>query len=375
MLAPREKAPAQSDPSVEGHVSWFIGESTLIILLSFLLGLLVGWALWRRPWHKRYFTESEAITRVSREHSQSVAEHGRALAAKDAEISRLQALLDDRDVAGAAVAAPLVAADAAAAVDDPATSADAADGSADETVVAEVEPAAEPVVVESAESIDIAEVETPQVDVADHAGPAVDVHEVSTPAVDVADDATASAQVSGPGAAAPVAEDPSPAAADVVTDSITITPADLTETPAESTESTPEDAAQDAAAAPAEATAEAPAEDAGPQVSAIAPLVGDASGAGEDGNAPVEDEDLERVEGIGPRIAAALRAAGITTFRRLADSDVASLQAALEAAGLRFAPSLPTWSRQARLLADGDEDGFLQLTEQLVGGRDIGRRA
>jgi predicted flap endonuclease-1-like 5' DNA nuclease len=90
---------------------------------------------------------------------------------------------------------------------------------------------------------------------------------------------------------------------------------------------------------------------------------------------PVEEDDLERVEGIGPRIAAALRGAGITSFRRLADSDVAALQSALEAAGLRFAPSLPTWARQARLLADGDEEGFLRLTEQLVGGRDAGRRA
>jgi hypothetical protein len=55
----------------------------------------------------------------------------------------------------------------------------------------------------------------------------------------------------------------------------------------------------------------------------------------------------------------------------LADAETATLQGALEQAGLRFAPSLPTWGRQARLLADGDEAGFVALTQQLVGGRDV----
>jgi predicted flap endonuclease-1-like 5' DNA nuclease len=89
------------------------------------------------------------------------------------------------------------------------------------------------------------------------------------------------------------------------------------------------------------------------------------------GAEPVEepaDDDLERIEGIGPRIGTALRGAGIRTFRQLADADTSTLQSALEQAGLRFAPSLPTWSRQARFLADGDEEGFQALTEQLTGG-------
>ena len=86
---------------------------------------------------------------------------------------------------------------------------------------------------------------------------------------------------------------------------------------------------------------------------------------------PVVEDDLERVEGIGPRIGAVLRTAGIHSFQQLADAETATLQAALEQAGLRFAPSLPTWSRQARLLADGDEEGFVALTQQLVGGRDV----
>jgi predicted flap endonuclease-1-like 5' DNA nuclease len=85
------------------------------------------------------------------------------------------------------------------------------------------------------------------------------------------------------------------------------------------------------------------------------------------------DDDLERIEGIGPKMAAALHTAGIRTYRGLADSDDAKLRAAITAAGLSFAPSVVTWSRQARLLADGDEDGFADLTRRLVAGRDEGR--
>ena len=77
------------------------------------------------------------------------------------------------------------------------------------------------------------------------------------------------------------------------------------------------------------------------------------------------------MEGIGPRIGVALRGAGIDSFQQLADAEPATLQAALAQAGLRFAPSLPTWSRQAQLLVDGDEAGFQELTQQLAGVRNV----
>ncbi|WCN79012.1 helix-hairpin-helix domain-containing protein [Micromonospora sp. LH3U1] len=90
---------------------------------------------------------------------------------------------------------------------------------------------------------------------------------------------------------------------------------------------------------------------------------------------PVEPprDELERIEGIGPKMANALRAAGIHTFRQLAEADDTTRRAAIEGAGLTFAPSLVTWGRQAQLLADGDEEGFAELTELLVAGRDTGR--
>jgi predicted flap endonuclease-1-like 5' DNA nuclease len=90
---------------------------------------------------------------------------------------------------------------------------------------------------------------------------------------------------------------------------------------------------------------------------------------------PEPDDDLEQIEGIGPRIAVALRDAGIRSFRTLADCDVATLQAALEASGLRFAPSLPTWPRQAGFLAAGDRAGFSEYSNTLVAGRERGGRS
>jgi predicted flap endonuclease-1-like 5' DNA nuclease len=119
-----------------------------------------------------------------------------------------------------------------------------------------------------------------------------------------------------------------------------------------------------AEAAPAEvAPAQAAPAEAAPAEAAPAEAVPD----------DVVPDDLRRIEGIGPKMSEALRRAGIQTYRQLADADVAALRRAIEAAGLTFAPSLTTWSRQARLLADGDEDGFADLARRLVAGRDVGR--
>ena len=85
------------------------------------------------------------------------------------------------------------------------------------------------------------------------------------------------------------------------------------------------------------------------------------------------DDDLERIDGIGPQTSAALRAAGIRTFRALAASDGNRLRAAIENAGLRSTARLATWAAQARLLADGDEEGFADLTRRLVARSDEGQ--
>jgi predicted flap endonuclease-1-like 5' DNA nuclease len=82
------------------------------------------------------------------------------------------------------------------------------------------------------------------------------------------------------------------------------------------------------------------------------------------------DDDLERIDGIGPQTSAALRAAGVRTFRALAASDGNRLRAAIENAGLRSTARLATWAAQARLLVDGDEEGFADLARRLVARSD-----
>lgn len=80
-------------------------------------------------------------------------------------------------------------------------------------------------------------------------------------------------------------------------------------------------------------------------------------------------DDLTIIEGIGPKIAAALEKAGISTFSRLAAAAESDLEAAIHAAGITFAPSLPTWSEQARYAARGDWAGLKALQESLTAGR------
>ena len=79
-------------------------------------------------------------------------------------------------------------------------------------------------------------------------------------------------------------------------------------------------------------------------------------------------ENLQRVEGIGPKIASVLAGAGITTFAQLAQAEVSRLRQILEGAGIRLAdPS--TWPEQAALAAAGDWEGLKTLRGQLKGGR------
>ena len=72
-------------------------------------------------------------------------------------------------------------------------------------------------------------------------------------------------------------------------------------------------------------------------------------------DAPKAEDDLARIEGIGPKIAAALKAAGITTYRGPRRRRAVHSGGCARQANLRFAPSIGSWGRQARLLADGDE--------------------
>ena len=80
-------------------------------------------------------------------------------------------------------------------------------------------------------------------------------------------------------------------------------------------------------------------------------------------------DDLTRVEGIGPKMSKALVNAGINTFAKLAETSEDALREAIQKAGMRLAPSIPTWSEQAALARDGKWDELDRLQDSLEGGR------
>lgn len=98
---------------------------------------------------------------------------------------------------------------------------------------------------------------------------------------------------------------------------------------------------------------------------AIAPE-GDTS---KDAITPVVD-DLCRIAGIGPKVAALLNTAGVSTFVELAAATPEHLREALQAAGLRFMDP-DTWPQQAELAAQGDWEALASLQAALKGGRRV----
>lgn len=81
-------------------------------------------------------------------------------------------------------------------------------------------------------------------------------------------------------------------------------------------------------------------------------------------------DDLKIIEGIGPKIAEIFAAAGISTFVKLAATDVAKLREILDGAGSKFAAHDPTtWPQQAKLAAEGKMDALKVLQDELQGGR------
>ncbi len=81
-----------------------------------------------------------------------------------------------------------------------------------------------------------------------------------------------------------------------------------------------------------------------------------------------DGDDFTKIEGIGPKMADALHVAGITTFAQLANSSQEELRGAIEKAGMRLAPSVPTWAKQAKFAVDGDWDGLKKYQDYLVAG-------
>ncbi|MBO0608060.1 helix-hairpin-helix domain-containing protein [Myceligenerans salitolerans] len=84
------------------------------------------------------------------------------------------------------------------------------------------------------------------------------------------------------------------------------------------------------------------------------------------------DDDLKVIEGIGPKIEKALKAAGITAYAQVAAASEAELRESIGKSGIKFAPSVKTWAQQAQYLVEGDGEGLDEYQDYLIGGQERG---
>jgi small subunit ribosomal protein S2 len=80
------------------------------------------------------------------------------------------------------------------------------------------------------------------------------------------------------------------------------------------------------------------------------------------------EDDLTRIEGIGPKVAGVLKNAGITSFDSLVNADPAEVKNVLNEAGLQMM-NPEGWIEQAEFAAKADWDGLQKLQDELKGGR------
>lgn len=82
-----------------------------------------------------------------------------------------------------------------------------------------------------------------------------------------------------------------------------------------------------------------------------------------------EPDDLQKIEGIGPKISSVLIRAGISTYDALAQKDADTLRKELREAGIRVAfPQ--TWPKQAQLAAAEEWEELATYQTTLIGGRE-----
>jgi ribosomal protein L30 len=79
-------------------------------------------------------------------------------------------------------------------------------------------------------------------------------------------------------------------------------------------------------------------------------------------------DDLQAIEGIGPKISSVLNGAGITTFAQLSEATPVHLSTIMQEAKVRLA-NPETWPEQAALAATGKWDELKELQTRLTGGR------
>jgi predicted flap endonuclease-1-like 5' DNA nuclease/uncharacterized membrane-anchored protein YhcB (DUF1043 family) len=328
-------------------MAWFAGQSLVALAFAFVLGIVVGWLIWARRTDPD--TSPQAAARLRSDLDE--AQRDLVTTQKQLDDCRALTMTGPRHLA---------------------TSSPELDPSVVDTISREARPAALVATEahddwdEQAEELEItassATRAAVQTEEPDDAAPADDPDETADAgSTQTPDDETSTTETTS-SADAPVDETETDEADEVDTAEATgRTDAPVDETKTDEPSAPDADDEVEAEAVPDAGTTPTPDDD------------------GEPADAPAEDQDttseqdkIERIDGIGPKIGGALRAAGLGRFEAIADADDAALRAAIEAGGVTFAPSLTTWARQARLLADGDEDGFAALTATLVAGRDNG---
>ncbi len=104
---------------------------------------------------------------------------------------------------------------------------------------------------------------------------------------------------------------------------------------------------------------------------------GGLAAAGAFGFAPQKNslDDLEIIEGVGPKIGELLHKAGITTFGQLAAAPQAKLEEILRQAGPNFRLANPgSWPQQAALCVRGDWAALRKLQDELIAGVDPSKK-
>ncbi len=83
----------------------------------------------------------------------------------------------------------------------------------------------------------------------------------------------------------------------------------------------------------------------------------------------VEEDDLTKVEGIGPKISKIFQESGIKNFADLANKTEAELSAILTQAGSKYASKNPaSWPKQAKMAAEGKWDELKEWQDNTKGG-------
>ena len=80
------------------------------------------------------------------------------------------------------------------------------------------------------------------------------------------------------------------------------------------------------------------------------------------------EDDLKKIEGIGPKVEKILKDSGIRNYEALSSANPEEVQNMLKEAGLQMM-NPEGWIEQAELAAKGDWDGLQKLQDELKGGR------